>query len=109
MENGRDPGPRRYRWRRITVEYVASILSRRATSPGPEWDLDNTALSGATTPNDVTDTFYRHESGIQTNIRQLTDVLQCKLHQDLRQPTSSSALSGRRPPEPAGPAHEGTR
>jgi len=37
----------------------------------------------------VTDTFYRRESGIQTNIRQLTDVLQCKLHQYLRQPTST--------------------
>ena len=46
-------------------------------------------VKGATALNDVTDTFYRRESGIQANIRQLTDVLQCKLHQYLRQPTST--------------------
>jgi hypothetical protein len=42
----------------------------------------------------VIDTFYRRESGIHANIRQLTDVLQCKLHQYLRHMTSSSALPG---------------
>jgi len=36
----------------------------------------------------------------KTNIRQLTDVLQCKLHQYLRYLTSSSAPPGRGPDRP---------